>query len=1085
MNQLTKLLLAFSTLITMQVQALQPPTQEQLKRYKTENSLSERAKKARTYGNHKRLQHLPQLKAIQNQTAEANPFEGYFPSLGSPKMLVLLVEFPDYLHAENNSQSAISSKIFGEGESTSFPFESQRAYYQRASYNQLDIQGNVLDWYKTDYNRPIDDGNNTYEVKQQIIKEAIEHHDALGHDFSQYDNDGDGDIDYVAVIWTGPPGEWASLWWGTFSGFGDNSFTVDGKTISTISWQWLSYNEGDAFSPLVLIHETGHALGLPDYYDYDDSIGPRGGTGGMDMMDNNSSDHSAFSKFALGWLTPQFATTSVTNYQLSPTSTSQDALILRTDTTATNKYDEYFIVQYRNKTGNDTNIYAEGLNIWHINAGLNDWGYFANDNSYSDNKLIRLIQADNLDEIELLNANANADDVFNTGDTFSPQSMPSSKNYSAKHTGVDISNITINDSGANITAQVYPNIATFSVDSIIDKSLISHNAKATISSDDLSQVAQLELLINGESKTTVSAPFEINLEDYISQNGQLDLQFNAITPNGYKSAEHLKVFAYNGESAGVHFHLDHELNTDTKQIYDSLTLPVYYADFLFPLTSTNFKFVSIDFGNARMPWQRLDDGTLRAYSRNRAASANEVSLIDDYTRFNSKIIVAGENAFNLSPELSSTLGVTALQNEIYVEKIESVELSNGQSINETIYSQNSVSPPVSDFIEKTDSTTFLTATGQYYDWDAGEWKTESGNCGIQSVVNNAKLIVNTCSLSHLSSGSQAALISHYLNYLEIEDTVDNNLLPVIQLDTSVTINEGDEFEITATVNDADNDPITLLWQQTSGTTVTIEDDTSATLAFTAPQLNASEALTFSLTANDGKGSTTAFITVNVIHINKLPMIDLASSITVVANEQVTIDATVSDEDGDSLTYQWQQISGPTVALNNETTTTLSFTAPEVSVDTAMEFALSVSDGEGSVTGYVQVNVKRANEAPTVTLGNNITVNEGESVNLTAQASDPDGDNLSYNWVQTSGPTVSLSSTTDANISFTAPNVESNQVLTFEVTVSDSNLTSTASIQVTVQNIPVSPVTEVTESSSGGSVFALLGLLTLISLRRKI
>ena len=51
--------------------------------------------------------------------------------------------------------------------------------------------------------------------------------------------------------------------WGTFSGFGDDSYTVDGKTISTISWQQVSYEEQEGpFSPSTLIHETGHALGL-------------------------------------------------------------------------------------------------------------------------------------------------------------------------------------------------------------------------------------------------------------------------------------------------------------------------------------------------------------------------------------------------------------------------------------------------------------------------------------------------------------------------------------------------------------------------------------------------------------------------------------------------------------------------------------------------------------------------------------------------------------------------------------------------------------------------------------------------------
>ncbi|WP_052140842.1 M6 family metalloprotease domain-containing protein [Pseudoalteromonas piratica] len=1083
MKHLTKLLLACSALMTLHTHALQPPTQEQLERYKAEKTLSQRALQAKSYGNHKRLHHLPQLRTIQNTVNEADPFDGYFPSLGSPKMLVLLVEFPDYLHTENNTQNAIANKIFGEGEAASFPFESQRAFYQRASYNQLDIQGNVLDWYQTSYNRPLDDGTNAAEVKQQIIKEAIEHHDALGHDFSQYDNDGDGDIDYVAVIWTGPPGEWASLWWGTFSGFGDNSFTVDGKTISTISWQWLAYNEGDAFSPLVLIHETGHALGLPDYYDYDDSVGPRGGTGGMDMMDNNGSDHSAFSKFALGWLTPEFATTSATNYQLSPSSSSQDALILRPDTAATNKYDEYFIVQYRNKTGNDANINAEGLNIWHINAELNNWGYFANDNSYSDNKLIRLIQADNLNEIELAAAYADENDIFTTGDSFSPLTQPASKNYAAKHTGVEILNLNTDGSAATFNAQVYPSIATISVDSISDKSLIAHNAQATISSDNLSQVDHVELLINGELKHTLSAPFDVNFAEFITENGQLNLQFNAVTAEGYKSAEHLKVFAYNGESSAVHFHLDHSLNAETKQIYDSLSLPVYYSEFLFPLTSTNFKFVSIDFGESRTPWKKLDDDTLQAFDRNRKASSEEVSFIDNYSRFNSKLIIAGENVLSLSPELTNTLGLAVLNTDVRVEQVDSIPLSNGQTISQTIIAEESISPPSSEFVSQQNATPFLNAKGWFYDNTEGKWKNEAGPCGIQGAINNSKLIVNTCSLRHLSAGSKSALISHYLDYLEVEDTVDNNLLPIIQLETTVYIAEGEPVAVTASVSDADNDPITLLWQQMSGTEVTIADTTSADLNFTAPQVQEDESLTFKLTADDGKGNTSAFITVNVLNVNKLPVVEIDAPQSVLANELVTITVSATDEDGDALTYEWQQISGPAIELSGNTSNVLSFNAPDVTTDSAINLFVSVSDGKGSSGVHIPIDIKRSNQAPVVTIGDNLSVNEGATVTLSAQSSDPDGDELYYSWQQTSGPTVTLTSSDQANLIFTAPNVESDQVLTFEVTVSDQLLTSTASVQVTVKNI-APPTTEATSSSSGGSLFTILGLLTLISLRRR-
>ena len=53
------------------------------------------------------------------------------------------------------------------------------------------------------------------------------------------------------------------------------------------------------------IHETGHMIGLDDYYSYDRGKGDYGGLGGLDMMDFNIGDHNGYSKWMLGWLHPQ------------------------------------------------------------------------------------------------------------------------------------------------------------------------------------------------------------------------------------------------------------------------------------------------------------------------------------------------------------------------------------------------------------------------------------------------------------------------------------------------------------------------------------------------------------------------------------------------------------------------------------------------------------------------------------------------------------------------------------------------------------------------------------------------------------
>src|SRR5262249_17683031 len=154
----------------------------------------------------------------------------------------------------------------------------------RSSYNQLDLsQGVALPWYHSPYPRSA--VPQTTDGRQNLIKEAIAWEKA-NHplDFSQFDNDGNGQIEYFIVIWTGPAGDWATFWWGYMTGWYDSTYTVDGKTLGGYSWQWEgNYGVPGLVNPHTVIHETGHGLGLPDYYDYDGTVGPDGGIGGLDI----------------------------------------------------------------------------------------------------------------------------------------------------------------------------------------------------------------------------------------------------------------------------------------------------------------------------------------------------------------------------------------------------------------------------------------------------------------------------------------------------------------------------------------------------------------------------------------------------------------------------------------------------------------------------------------------------------------------------------------------------------------------------------------------------------------------------------
>lgn len=80
--------------------------------------------------------------------------------------------------------------------------------------------------------------------------------------------------------------------------------------------------------------------------------------------------------------------------------------------------------------------------------------------------------------------------------------------------------------------------------------------------------------------------------------------------------------------------------------------------------------------------------------------------------------------------------------------------------------------------------------------------------------------------------------------------------------------------------------------------------------------------------------------------------------TVRENDSVVLDARASfDKDGDELSYQWVQLSGPSVTLSNTHSTQPSFVTPEVDATTSLVFELQVSDAKQEVkTDSVTITV---------------------------------------------------------------------------------------------------------------------------------
>jgi M6 family metalloprotease-like protein len=439
--------------LTCQAWALEPPTPSQLERYRRDGTLARRVAAAYRIGNHKVAPHLVDRLAERFGAAVSKhvTFPYYLPATGNPRVFALLIEFSDH-HGQIDAPE-IDSGLFGDGDPARYPCESVRGYYRRSSYGELELRGTTLGWYRAPY--PRSSVERTMAGRYRLIFEAISHFDHQGHDFARYDNDGDGRIEYFFVFFAGPPDEWADFWWAMYLPFSDDSYTVDGKRLGSFAW----LGEGRApFYSGTAIHETGHALGLPDLYDYDasagvDGEGPAGGVGGLDMMDHNFGDHNCFSKFLLGWIEPRVEHQGTSDVAIGPTDAVPDAALLMHGDPQPDPFGEYFMVQHRHRQGNDAGYPTDGLLVWHVDARLGPDGLFRCNNSTTDHKLLRLMEADGLEQIER-GERADSGDFYRPGDSFGTDTTPSSHRYDGAPTNLVIDAISAADGSMRFRASL-------------------------------------------------------------------------------------------------------------------------------------------------------------------------------------------------------------------------------------------------------------------------------------------------------------------------------------------------------------------------------------------------------------------------------------------------------------------------------------------------------------------------------------------------------------------------------------------------------------------------------------------------------
>ena len=326
-----------------------------------------------------------------------------------------------------------------------------------------------------------------------------------------------------------------------------------------------------------------------------------------------------------------------------------------------------------------------------------------------------------------------------------------------------------------------------------------------------------------------------------------------------------------------------------------------------------------------------------------------------------------------------------------------------------------------------------------------------------------------------SSSATVEIIVNSVNHVPNVDAGRD--LPAIQ---SIHV-----MSIIPTVSDSDDDVLTYKWEQLSGEPVELRSTTQKHLTFQPVALDYSqlEPIVFQLTVDDGFGGV-ASDTVNVYKYtnqlrNNLFSIEAGPIQTVHEGDTVVLSVTGKALNNNPISYTWVQFIGIPVKLSSFSGDNVTFIAPEVGdSEELMSFQVTgYASGSGWANDIALVKVLPSNSSPVADAGKDQHVPANVLVKLEGTGTDPDGDNLRYNWSQKSGLPIELYERSPSSVYFFSPSIRVGEPLVFEFTVTDNHGNSDAdqaAVTITSVNSPPSVFAGPDKRVKGGATVTIVG-----------
>jgi|GEM_PF-858004 len=363
------------------------------------------------------------------------------PTTGSVLGLTLLVDFSDevgtvassevddYLNMASYSGNGNNGSVFD--------------YFFDVSDGMLSYANNVTATYYRAANPKsyYDDGNPVGAKALELVQEALQALETAGHDFSQYDADGDNVIDAINIFYAGNRTAFATgLWPHSWVLQAPYTFSADG--VSAVNYQMTDIGAGLTLG--TFCHENGHMLmDWPDLYDVDGgSLGIGDyclmGTLAASATDTNPPEPSAYLKELAGWATVTNLTSSQTGLSV-PAGTNTFYKYVNPDDS-----NEFFIFENRRQSARDAAVPDEGLAIWHIDLNVADsCANCLSNRTAAMHYQASLEQADGSFHMENNVNFGDATDLYHSGGvtTFDGASTPNSDWWDGSDSNVAVTNV--------------------------------------------------------------------------------------------------------------------------------------------------------------------------------------------------------------------------------------------------------------------------------------------------------------------------------------------------------------------------------------------------------------------------------------------------------------------------------------------------------------------------------------------------------------------------------------------------------------------------------------------------------------------